>query len=175
MSAALSNDHTLVDIGDLKVTIRPITPDDRDIEAAFVKALSMQTKYERFFEGIRELSPSMLNVLCNVDYVHTMAYVATIKVAGVEKEIGVCRYAADGAPDECELAITVADDYPYQDVAGALLKALMLHAKANNVKRFMSIELSSNARMHTLAKNFKMSVKSHPEDGTLVIYTLDIV
>jgi acetyltransferase len=175
MTAVLSNDHKIVNIGDLEVTIRPITPDDRDIEAAFVKALSMQTKYERFFEGIRELSPSMLNVLCNVDYVHTMAYVATIKASGAEKEIGVCRYAADNTPDECELAITVADDYPYEEVASAMLSSLIAHAKANKVKRFVSIELSSNARMHALAKKMGMSAKSHPEDGTLVIYTLDIV
>lgn len=176
MTAAQPSVNTHVKIGGLDITIRPITPQDKDIEAAFVRELSAQTKYERFFEGIRELSPSMLKVMCNVDHVNSMAYVATIKVSGSEKEIGVCRYATatDAKAGESEMAVTIGDDYPYQDIAQVLLKTLIEHAKENHIKRLFSIELSTNFRMHTLAGHFAMTANIHPDDNTLVIYSLDL-
>ncbi|MBA6296143.1 GNAT family N-acetyltransferase [Colwellia sp. MB02u-9] len=172
MTEKLTSDHKNVTIGDLEITIRPITPEDKHLEAAFVKKLSMQTKYERFFEGLKELSPSMLNVLSNIDYVDTMAYIATIKTEEGEKEVGMCRYAADKVPGESEMAITVADDYPYEEVATVLLHSLFEHAKANNIKRLFSIELSSNYRIKKLAEHLGMSAKVHPEDATLILYSL---
>jgi len=114
----------------------------------------------------------MLTVLCNIDYVNTMAYVATIDSPDGEKEVGVCRYAADKKPGECEMAITVADDYPYEDIAIVLLNALVKHARSNNVKKLFSTDLSTNYRMHKLAEHFGMTAKIHPEDGTLTVYTL---
>lgn len=172
MTEQLVSDHKHVNIGGLEITIRPITPEDKEIEASFVHNLSLQTKYERFFEGIKDLSPSMLTVLCNIDYVNTMAYVATIDSPEGEKEVGVCRYAADKKPGECEMAITVADDYPYEDIAIVLLNALVKHAKSNNVTKLFSTDLSTNYRMHRLAEHFGMTAKIHPEDGTLTVYTL---
>lgn len=174
MTEQLISDHKQVRINDLNITIRPITPDDQAIEAAFVHNLSVQTKYERFFEGIRDLSPSMLKVLCNIDYVNTMAYIAVINEPEGETEIGVCRYAADDLPGECEMALTVADNYPYQEIATVLLETLVEHAKSNNVKYLFSTDLSTNYRMHTLAESFGMSAKPHPQDSGLVIYTLSI-
>jgi acetyltransferase len=172
MTEQLGSDHKHVNIGGLEITIRPITPEDKEIEASFVHNLSLQTKYERFFEGIKDLSPSMLTVLCNIDYVNTMAYVATIDSPDGEKEVGVCRYAADKEPGECEMAITVADDYPYEDIAIVLLNALVKHARSNNVKKLFSTDLSTNYRMHRLAEHFGMTAKIHSEDGTLTVYTL---
>jgi acetyltransferase len=156
------------------VTIRPITPEDKAIEAEFVRQLSLQTKYERFFEGIRVLSPYMLKTLCDVDYVNTMAFVATIQVENKEKEIGVCRYAAGAKPEEREIAITVADDYPYQKIATTLLDALIEHAKSNDIERFFSVELSSNDRIKKLAKHYGMIAKQDPQDATQVVYSLNL-
>lgn len=172
MTEQLISDHKHVSIGELNITIRPITPEDEEIEASFVHNLSLQTKYERFFEGINDLSPSMLTVLCNIDYISTMAYIATIDSPTGEKEIGVCRYAAYKTPGECEMAITVADDYPYDDIATVLIDALVKHAKSKNVKTLFSTDLSTNYRMHRLAEHLDMSAKIHPQDSTLIVYTL---
>ncbi|WP_371195924.1 N-acetyltransferase family protein [Glaciecola sp. SC05] len=173
MSEVINKDHTLVQLGNLAITIRPITPDDKDIEAAFVHDLSMQTKYERFFEGIKDLSPYMLKKLCEVDGVNTMAFVATINVDGAEKEIGVCRYALDKTPSEREMAVTVADNYPFEEIASLLIDKIRAHAKQNNIKRLNAIELSSNYRMLQLAKHLGMTSKIAPTDSTLVVYSIN--
>jgi acetyltransferase len=84
----------------------------------------------------------------------------------------VCRYAADKTPGECEMAITVADDYPYDEIATVLIDTLVKHAKSNNVKTLFSTDLSTNYRMHKLAEHLGMTAKTHPQDSTLIVYTL---
>lgn len=171
MTEQLVSDHQHVKFSGLDITIRPITPEDKEIEASFVHNLSLQTKYERFFEGIKDLSPSMVSALCNIDYVNTMAYIATVDTPSGEKEVGVCRYAIDKETGECEMAITIADGYPFEDIAIVLLNALVKHAKSNNIKRLFSTDLSTNYRMHKLAEHFGMTAKIHPQDSALTIYT----
>lgn len=174
MTEHLSSDHSIVTIGDVEVSIRPITKEDKDIEAAFVHKLSFETKRERFFEGMRDLSPYMLNKLCDIDYINTMAYVATIQDGGKETEVGVCRYASGLSDDEREMAIVIADDVSYSSVATALLKKLVAHAKNNNVKHLFSIDLKNNDRMRSLAKAFGMHEKQDPMDSNQVVYRLTI-
>jgi acetyltransferase len=174
MSKIPNNDHTLIKVGDLELTVRPITPNDTHIEAAFVHDLSLETKYERFFEGIKDLSPHMLKKLCDVDGINTMAFVATINDNCVEKEIGVCRYAIDKTPSEREMAITIADGYPFQEIASVLVSKLSEHAKSNGIERLKSIELSSNSRMSALAKHLGMTSKIDSTDATLIVYLLEL-
>jgi acetyltransferase len=174
MSVKPNKEHTIVKVGELEMTIRPITPNDTNLEEAFVHDLSLQTKYERFFEGIKDLSHHMATELCDVDGINTMAYLATINENGAEKEIGVCRYAIDKSPVEREMAITVADNYPFLEIASPLVEVLSEHAKRNGVKRLKSIELSSNYRMLKLAKHLGMSSELDPTDATLIVYSLDL-
>jgi acetyltransferase len=116
----------------------------------------------------------MLKNLCEIDYVNTMAYVATVQENDAEKEIGVCRYAEGEDATEREIAITVADDYPYIEVATVLMKALVKHAKANNVKRLFSIELSTNHRMRKLADSLGMQAKIDPSNANQIIYSMQL-
>ena len=42
--------------------IRPIRPEDAEMKQNFVRSLSDQTKYFRFMQAIKELSPEMLGL-----------------------------------------------------------------------------------------------------------------
>ena len=44
-----------------RVVLRPILPEDRQIEKAFVQQLSNESKHFRFMSALRELNDSMLN------------------------------------------------------------------------------------------------------------------
>ncbi|WP_077342973.1 GNAT family N-acetyltransferase [Pseudocolwellia agarivorans] len=174
MTKNITSDHIHVTLEELAISVRPITADDEEIEAEFVRQLSLETKHERFFEGIKELSPNMLKTLCNIDYVNTMAYIATVQYKGKEKEIGVCRYNTGANLDEREMALTIADDVPYESVATLLINTLSDHARKNKVKRLFSIDLNSNNRMQKLANSLGMTTKKDPEDACQVIYTLSL-
>ena len=70
----LVSDATLRDGTSLHV--RPIRPEDAELERAFVDGLSEQTRYFRFFYRLHELTPAMLARFTQVDYDREMALVA---------------------------------------------------------------------------------------------------
>ncbi|WP_342804376.1 GNAT family N-acetyltransferase [Alteromonas sp. M12] len=173
MTVRLTTDHSHLKIGKLDVTIRPISIDDQNIEAEFVKNLSAQSKHNRFMEGIRELSPSMLKKMCDIDYVNNMAYIATIEEDGNEIEIGVCRYVNGKQKNEREMALVVADKYQHLGIGTELFNHLYVHARANCIKRLYSIDLRSNTKMHKFAQSVGMKMELDPEDDALVIYSIE--
>ena len=66
----------------LKVVIRPIKPEDAELEVEFVRKLSPETKYYRFMNTMRELPPAMVTRLTQIDYDREMAFVAVIEEDG---------------------------------------------------------------------------------------------
>ena len=55
--------------------VRPIRPEDAALERAFVRGLSEETRYFRFFYRLHELTPAMLARFTQVDYDREMALV----------------------------------------------------------------------------------------------------
>jgi GNAT superfamily N-acetyltransferase len=127
------------------VTIRQIHPADSVMEGEFVRGLSVETKHYRFLGGVNELSPAELKRLCNVDGVHSMAFVATVRRDGHEIEIGVSRYAELPSGGVGEMAVTIADAWQDKGLGELLLKRLMTYAKGHGVKQLYSVELADNS------------------------------
>ena len=48
------------------ITIRPIRPEDAEMEQEFVKNLSEESKYSRFMDTLRELTQAMLLSLIHI-------------------------------------------------------------------------------------------------------------
>ena len=64
-----------------RVTLRPIRPEDAELEREFVDALSPQSRYYRFFYQLHELTPTMIARFTQVDYDREMALVAVADTA----------------------------------------------------------------------------------------------
>ena len=156
------------------ITIRPIRLTDADMEAEFVRRLSPKTRHFRFLAGLKELPPEMLKSFCDVDYHHSMAFVATVSKDGVETEIGVSRYAPNANEDVREMAVTVADDWQHQGIGTSLTEKLIAFAKDHGVKTLYSLDLAENMAMRQLAKEIGMSARRDPEDARQVIYSLTL-
>lgn len=156
------------------VTIRPIRITDVDMEAEFIRRLSLQSKHYRFFAGVAELSPSEVARLCEVDGRNSMAFVATVRHDGAEMEIGVSRYAADSRPDVREMAVTVADDWQRRGLGTMLVKELIQSARSNGVKQLYSIGLADNVAMRALAKAVGMSASRDRSNPNQIIYSLTL-
>ena len=77
-----------------QVTVRPIAPGDADMVLAFVGNLSGTSRYFRFFQPLKSLSPSMLKRLTCIDYRTHIALVAIVVVAGRKSIIGEARNAS---------------------------------------------------------------------------------
>jgi len=66
------------------VLIRPIRPEDAELTQNFVCNLSEESKYFRFMDAVRELSPTMLARLTQIDYAREMALLALTEIDGAK-------------------------------------------------------------------------------------------
>src|ERR671922_894426 len=107
------------------VLIRPILVEDRaQIVEAFGR-LSPRSRYQRFFGPLRELSPSLLTYLTEIDYINHFAYGAFSIAQPESKLIGVARYVRSvDEPQSAEVAVAVIDDYHRRGLGKRLLLAL---------------------------------------------------
>lgn len=151
----------------LTVTIRPIRPEDADLEQEFVRNLSAETKYYRFMNTLKELSPAQLVRLTQIDYDREMAFVALTDIDGNEVEIGVARYAMNPDGESCEFAIVVADEWQGKGLARRLMGVIIDTARVRGVKYMNGDFLAENRRMIQFVAALGFVLTPHPEDSGL--------
>ena len=148
----------------LAVTIRPIRPDDGELEQDFVRNLSDESRYFRFSETVRELSPRMLSHFTRVDYDRHMALIAVSERDGHEIQIGVARYVAGGDRRRCEFAIVIADDWQRKGLGTRLMQALMAAARGAGIREMYGEVLASNRKMLELTAKLGFSARFDESD-----------
>lgn len=158
----------------MQVTIRPITATDRDIELAFVRGLSPDSRYFRFLSTIKDLTPQLLDRFTQVDFPREMALIATIPTSTGEQEIGVARYAKGNAPGTVEFAIVIADTWQGQGIGRELLRHLFNVAEEVGHRRIEGVALKANTKMLRLARELRFEIDPYPGDASLVRLGKDI-
>jgi acetyltransferase len=151
------------------ITIRPIRPEDAQIEQAFVRGLSPESRYFRFMQTMQELSPTMLVRLTQIDYDREMALIAVVEREGEEVELGVTRYAINPDGRTCEFAIVVADAWRRKGIGSRLMTQLMEAAKARGIKVMEGEILTSNTQMISLVRHLGFTVHTSADDPNIKV------
>jgi acetyltransferase len=151
----------------VSVLIRPIRPEDADMEQDFVLHLSPETKYYRFMNTIRELSQAQLTRLTQIDYDREMAFVAIAKLETGDSEVGVVRYATNPDGESCEFAIVVADGWQGKGLARRLMGVMIDTARSRGLKFMNGDFLAENSRMIAFVTSLGFVVSAHPDDPGL--------
>jgi len=153
------------------VTLRPLSPEDLDIESAFVRGLSPHTRHNRLLGGAVAITREYLERLTTVDYSRDMALAATVML---EKEvlIGVARYVLEADNAGAEFAIVVADGWQGHGIGRRLLERLAAIARRRGVRRLYGDILSVNRPMVGLARKIGFELARHPDDPALMRATL---
>jgi acetyltransferase len=146
-----------------EVAVRPIRPEDADIEREFVRGLSPSTKYLRFMNALNELTPAMLARFTQIDYDREMAFIATVTENGKELQIGVCRYVTDPDGQSCEFAVVVAEAWQGLGLGRHLLRRLIDAAKDRGLERMHGEILGANRGMLDLVTNMGFGVSDVPD------------
>jgi acetyltransferase len=149
------------------VLIRPIRPEDAELEKEFVRNLSAETKYFRFMNTLRELTDPMVARLTQIDYDREMAFIATVDQDGKEVEVGVCRYAVNPGGDSCEFAIVVSDDWQHRGLARKLMLVLIDAARSRGLKFMEGDFLSNNERMLKFVAGLGFALSNSPDDNSI--------
>jgi len=155
-----------------RVTVRPIRPEDAEIESAFVKQLSPEAKYFRFMSAIRELSPQMLARFTQIDYDREMALIAVTARDGREEEVGVTRYITNPDGASCEFAIVVDDEWQARGLGRHLMAQLIEIARSRGLATMSGDILTSNQAMLALAASLGFAIGEIPGDAGLKRATL---
>ena len=184
-----------------KVLLRPIKPDDAQMEVAFFDGLSAQSRQWRFLHPIKALTPQMIARFTQVDYDRDMALVAL--PAGIEeiegaqgnggkggkgdtggnagdrgdddvaqeRIIGVARYVRDADDSRCEFAIVVADDWQGCGLARAMLSHLIDHARTVGLHTMVGYVHLQNLRMLQFVRRMGFELSDSREEPSLKLAT----
>ncbi len=152
-----------------EVRVRPIRPEDAEIERYFVDNLSAQSKYFRFMNRMDKISPLMLARFTQIDYDREMALVAVVGEHTPEAKIlGVARYISNLDAQSCEFALAIADDCQQQGIGRHLMQRLMTVARDRGLEIMEGDVLAQNHKMLRLCKNLGF-LTSHDHDDPEVV------
>jgi acetyltransferase len=149
------------------IGIRPIRPEDAEMERDFVRNLSAEAKYFRFMNALQELSQEMLIRLTQIDYYNEMALIAVRLDGQAEEQIGVARYSTNLDQKSCEFALVVADAWQGHGIGYQLMQTLMDVARDRGLERMEGQVLSNNTRMLGLMKSLNFSIERDPDDSAI--------
>jgi len=149
------------------ITIRPIRPEDAEMEAKFVRELSNEAKYFRFMNSFHELSQEMLVRFTQIDYHNEMALIAVKTDSQGEEQIGVARYSTNVDKTSCEFALVVSDKWQSRGIAHHLMKDLMEIARDRNLETMEGQVLRENSKMLELVASLGFQVRNDAEDNTI--------
>jgi acetyltransferase len=149
------------------VCIRPIGPQDAAREQAFVRNLSSESRYFRFMNTLRELTPAMLHQFTEPDPLREVALVALTSGAGGAEQVGVARFVAEQPGGPGEFAVVVADAMQGKGLGTLLMRELLREGARRGLPQLEGTVLSSNHQMLRLMQALGFEITALPEDQRL--------
>ena len=154
--------------------VRPDRHDDGELEEAFVRALSLESRYQRMLSGGTKVTPEWIDSMTHIDYQHRMAFAITTVNDGVEQFVGVGRYVVDALKSSAEVALVLADAWQGRALGRRLLATLLEHAQTAGVREAVGVVLATNKAMLRLARSMHFAVTPEPGAATVVRIRRDL-
>lgn len=156
------------------VTLRPIRPEDAQIEQELVRRLSPGSRYFRFMGAVRELTPTMLVRFTQIDYDREMAFVAVRNEDGREVEIAVARYVSNPDGLSCEFAIVVDDQWQRRGLGRILMQRLIEVARNRGLHTMIGHIVAENDGMLGMCTALGFTIARDADDAGVRRATLQI-
>jgi acetyltransferase len=162
----------------MKISIRPIRPDDEAAMARFHESLSDRSVYLRYFH-MEKLSSRVdhtrLARRCLIDYDSEMALIAEYFNPEEDRSelIAVGRLVRAPGENEAEIALIVSDKFQKCGVGAELMRRLIQVGRDEKLERIVATVLPENIGMRVLAShNSFKPVKS--EDLSSISLALEL-
>lgn len=151
-----------------RATLRPVLPQDDVCEQAFVAALSVASRRNRFHGAVNGLSTARAEAMTNIDYQSHMGFVVTVMEGETERVIADARYVMNDEGDSAEFAVVVADAWHGLGLGRRLISALCKCAHRAGARWLYGEVLAGNRDMLVLMQRCGFSAVPHPADEGLV-------
>jgi acetyltransferase len=153
-----------------EVLLRPIRPEDADLERQFVAALSPQTLYRRFMMPVKELSDTMIERFTQIDYDRELALVALGNDSGGSpggpgsRMVAVARIIPTWEDGVAEFAIVVGDWLQHSGLGRELMLRLFDASRARGYRIVEGIVLAENLPMLRFCERLGFTSRVNPDD-----------
>jgi RimJ/RimL family protein N-acetyltransferase len=138
----------------IKITLRPVRVDDKNLLQSFFESLSDQAIYLRFFRHV-EASEDLLQRLVHVDPEKQIALLALVRSEEKENIVGVGRCFIDRSGRTAELILTVGDEYQNKGIGRELLLHLISLVRTQRLKGLTAQVLADNLPMLRLLRSLQ--------------------
>lgn len=146
--------------------LRPIRPEDAPAHVRFFSRLAPDDVRLRFFSAMKELPPTQLARLTQIDYDRAMAFIATrTGDDGLPETLGVVRAVADPDNQKAEFAIIVRSDLKGKGLGNILFQKLLDYFRSRGTREITGEALSENSGMQQLMRRFGGTVTPSREAG----------
>jgi acetyltransferase len=147
------------------ITIRPIRPEDAELDQRFIRGLSDKSRYFRFMGAVHELPETLLASLTQIDYGREMALIAVTENKGQDAALGVVRYIVNPDGNSCSFALAVADDIAGKGLGRKLMISIMDAARGQGLREIEGVVLNSNHRMLRLMNRLGFDIQPGENDS----------
>jgi acetyltransferase len=148
-----------------RLPVRPMRPEDVELELAFFRGLSERSRYQRFMQQLSELPPRLLARFTQLDYDRELALV----VLHEGRFVSVGRYAPNPDGTTAEFALTVADEWQGKGLGRALLERLCTRAREAGYAALYGNILADNHDMLHLAMRLGFTESSREGNEVVVV------
>ncbi|MER2599940.1 MAG: GNAT family N-acetyltransferase [Caldilineales bacterium] len=152
-----------------KVAVRFLTPADGDLLVDFVKRLSPESRYQRFHVSTDDMPDAeiqrRLPPYLELDGENSVALVAVVKEAKVERAISIARFRRRPGDTQAEAAVVVRDDWHRQGLGSALIRQLGEMALSVGITSFLAIAQADNHAVHATIRASGFDYDSHYDSG----------
>ncbi|MFQ2094667.1 bifunctional acetate--CoA ligase family protein/GNAT family N-acetyltransferase [Aeromonas sp. FDAARGOS 1415] len=150
------------------VLLRPIRPEDEPAHKQFVKLVSDEDRYKRFFADVGELGHEELARMTQIDYDREMAFVAVGQDGPFSQQIlGVVRAIASPDQSDAEFAILVRSDLKGLGLGKLMMEKIVRYAKERGIGQLSGMTMPSNRGMINLARRLGFKIDIQLEDGVV--------
>lgn len=158
-----------------EVVVRPVLAFDAAAEQDFVRGLSPASRLRRFHFGLRELPPSLLRAMTEVDHRQHVAIVAEAFDEDDEPQIVAdARYVIGADTREAEFGIAVADAWQGVGLGRALMRRLGRHAARRGISRLVGDVLPDNRAMLAITESLAGQIVRSPNGPGVVRAQFDL-
>jgi GNAT superfamily N-acetyltransferase len=149
---------------DIRLGLRPARSGDGDALQAYVRGLSLQSRYNRFLGATSELPASELARALAANGRETLTLLIVAMAKDGETVIGEARVALSCAERAGEFGMSIADDWRRLGVGSALLQEIERKAAADGIEWLCGDTLRTNAGMIALAlsRGFRLAPGFEP-------------
>ncbi|MPZ52672.1 MAG: hypothetical protein GEU79_08050 [Acidimicrobiia bacterium] len=139
----------------MEMGIRPIVATDADLVSQTFSEMSDQSRYQRFFSPVDELSSHDLKYLTEMDGSTRFAWGARIN----GRSVGVARFVRfSDEPLVADVAIGIVDDFHHHGIGNALVRCLGPVADLVGIEKFSFDVLPSNTPMLNLLRSIQVTM-----------------